>query len=92
MLELRQSRLHREDRFGGLKVLAMRHADHRLGAAMLQQEFDFGAAIRHMQRLQDRAGITGSEISENELGTIGKLYRNDIAAPDAKRSQPRCQS
>ena len=53
--EMRQLRLARQDHLGGRAVLALRKTDGRGRAAVREQRFDLGAAIRHVDRLQGRA-------------------------------------
>ena len=87
-----RSRLHRQHGFRRVEVLALRHADDRFRAAVGEQQFDLGAAIGHVQRLQDRAGITGREIGQDEFRNVRKLDRDHVAAADPERAQLRGES
>ena len=66
-------------------------AHRRGGAAVREQRFDLGAAIRHVDRLQGRADVAGREIAEEELDAIRQLRRHDVAGAEseARENPPR---
>ena len=90
----------RQDDFGRRAVLALREADRRGGAAVREQRFHLGAAIRHVDGLQRRADIAGRQIAEQEFDAVRQLRRDDVALrraratrkPAARRSARACRS
>ena len=74
---------HGGDFGGGRTVAGAPEQDRRDRAAVRQQAGGFSRTIGHVHSLHHRAARAQREPRDDELGDVGQLHRDHVAAPDA---------